>query len=90
MTCHKFTTTLHWTDPANEDEEISQEVTVEYSYYKGFDGGSHAIDPPEHASVEIQSVVPDVPSALYDELAEEAFMHHADYLADAAEYRYGR
>jgi hypothetical protein len=77
---HTFTTTLTLPD------ETEVEVKVTYTYHKGFKGD--LTDPPEPASVEIQSVVPDVPMECYDGLVKECFSHQQDYADDAADWRY--
>lgn len=80
MTRHQtFSTTLTLPD------ETEVEVAVTYTYYKGWTGDR--TDPPEPASVEIQSVVPDVPEHLYDTVAEEAFANYRDWCEAEAEYR---
>lgn len=83
MTHHTLTTTAFWTDADGEDRD--QDVKVVYTYYRGFNGSQ--IDPPEPASIEIQSVTPDVPESCYDALAVECWEDYAGYVADAAEYR---
>jgi hypothetical protein len=61
-------------------------VTVTYTYHKGFNGD--LTDPPETPSVEIQSVVPDVPVECYDGLVEECFDNYAQHVDDVADWRY--
>lgn len=73
-----FTTTVTLPD------ETEVEVAVTYTFHKGWKGDR--TDPPEPDSVEIQSVTPDIPD--WDTLVEECFDDHANYLADAAEYRW--
>jgi len=74
-----FTTTLTLPD------ETEQEVTVTYTYHRGYPASWG--EPAEPAAVEIQSVVPDVPDSCYGDLVEQAFEDHANYLADAAEWK---
>ena len=81
MSIHIFHTTIVLPD------DVEQPVTVTYTYYAGYDGGRYTESPPEPASVEIQSVTPDVPEEYYDALAAEAFEDYAAYCADAAEAR---
>jgi hypothetical protein len=81
---HKFQTTAIWTDADGEDHDV--EVTVTYTYHKGYAGDR--TDPPEHASVEIDTVTPDVPADVWDTLVEECFEHYAAMADDAADYRY--
>jgi hypothetical protein len=77
---HTFTTTLTLPD------ETEAEVTVTYTYYAPYKGD--LTDPPEPASVEIQSVAPDVPMECYDGLVEECFDNQAQHMDDVADWRY--
>lgn len=77
MTTHTFTTTAIL--PSGDE----QEVTVTYTYQAGYKGDY--CQPPEPPTVEIQSVTTAVGD--WDGLEFEAMQDHADYLADAAEYR---
>lgn len=49
-----FSTILCWQDEAGDCRDAR--VTVKYTYYSGMPYSSHAIDPPEEPSVEIQSI----------------------------------
>lgn len=85
MTTNTFTTTVLYHNSVGG--EVEQDVAVTYTYHKGWDGGRYADSPPEPDGVEIQSVVPDVPDACYADLVEQCFEDHANYLADAAEWK---
>lgn len=74
-----FTTTLTLPD------ETEVEVAVTYRHIKGYPASW--VEPDEPDSVEIDSVVPDVPESCYADLIEQAFEDHASYLADAAEWK---
>jgi len=88
----KFHTSHVWTDA--DDMEHEAEVCVSYSYYAGYCGSME--QPPEDASVEVQSVIVkmgDMPDDVLEtfvdseELRQECMEDYAAMLADAAECR---
>lgn len=83
-------TDLLWHD--SRGSEIETRVRVVYSVYKGFRGDQ--IDPPEPASVEIQSITSepagvDIPDRFFEdeELLAECMQDWIDGESDAAEWR---
>lgn len=74
-----FTTTITLPD------ETEVEVAATYRHIKGYPVSWD--EPGESDSVEIDSVVPDVPDACYSDLVDAAYQDHANYLADAAEWK---
>ena len=71
---HTFTTKIQ-----------GQEVTITYAYHRAYAGSYY--EPPEPASIEIQSVEPAMPEDVWEEMESLCFEDYSEYLADAAEYR---
>lgn len=90
MARHTLSTILCWTDKAGEDRETC--AVVEYTTYAGFCGSME--QPPEDASVEIQTVTVTSGHPLDDrdwtdddELRAECMQDWIDDCEAAAEYR---
>lgn len=72
---HTFTTTIQ-----------DQEATITYTYHRAYAGSYY--EPPEPASIEIQSVEPAMPEDVWEQIEALCFEDYADYMADAEDWKY--